>query len=60
MGGPTDQYKLEKATFALLRILASIGKVILIGRAGACATDGCRAGFGSAWWPLWRGGSRTS
>lgn len=38
VGGPTDQYKLEKATFALIRTLASVGKVILVGRAGACAT----------------------
>lgn len=39
LGGPTDQYKLEKATFALVRTLASIGKVILVGRAGTCAAS---------------------
>jgi cytidylate kinase len=38
VGGPMDQYKLEKSTFALIRTLASIGKVILVGRAGASAT----------------------
>ena len=38
LGGPSDQYRLEKTTFDLVRTLASIGKVILVGRAGASVT----------------------
>jgi cytidylate kinase len=36
--GRSDQYALHKKTFEVVRLLATLGQVILVGRAGACVT----------------------
>ena len=38
--GRSGQYRLYKTTFRVVRHLARVGKVIIVGRAGACATRG--------------------
>lgn len=36
--GRSKQYSIQKKTFRIVRMLASLGKVIIVGRAGACVT----------------------
>jgi cytidylate kinase len=36
--GRSSQYALYKATFRVVRLLAAVGKVIVVGRGGACVT----------------------
>jgi len=36
--GRSDQYALHKKTFEVVRLLATLGQVIVVGRAGACVT----------------------
>lgn len=42
--GRSEQYSTVKKTFHIVRILASIGKVIIVGRAGNCVTRGLGTG----------------
>ena len=42
--GRSDPYLSYKRTFHVVRMLAAIGKVILVGRAGCCVTRDLRAG----------------
>lgn len=44
-GGPAHQFKLYKRTFELLRILGSLGKVVLVGRASPLCTRGMKNGI---------------
>jgi hypothetical protein len=43
--GKSQQYMTLKKTFFIVRILASIGKVIIVGRAGNCVTRGIGTGI---------------
>lgn len=44
-GGPAHQFKLYRKTFELVRLLAGLGKVILIGRASPICTRGMSTGI---------------
>jgi cytidylate kinase len=43
--GLPQQYLLYKATSRVVRVLASIGKVVIVGRGGACVTRDLRGGI---------------
>lgn len=43
--GRSDQYQLYKATFQVVRSLACIGRVIIVGRGACCVTRDLRAGI---------------
>ena len=43
--GRSEQYDLHKRTFQIVRLLASLGKVIIVGRAAACVTRDLPGGF---------------
>lgn len=43
--GKSEQYATLKKTFHIVHILASIGKVIIVGRAGSCVTRGLGTGM---------------
>jgi hypothetical protein len=45
LSGKSQQYMTLKKTFFIVRILASIGKVIIVGRAGNCVTRGLGTGI---------------
>ena len=42
--GRSEKYVTQKKTFKIVRLLAALGKVILVGRAGACVTREMPAG----------------
>lgn len=44
ISGAAPQLKLHQALFATMRSLAAVGKVVLVGRAGVCATRGMPGG----------------
>ncbi|TBR18492.1 cytidylate kinase-like family protein [bacterium] len=44
ISGAAPQFKLHQALFATMRSLAAVGKVVLVGRAGVCATRGMPGG----------------
>ena len=44
ISGAAPQVKLHHALFATMRSLAAVGKVVLVGRAGVCATRGMAGG----------------
>lgn len=44
LGGETPQYAVAKKLFETIRMLATLGRVIIVGRAGMCVTRGLPAG----------------
>ena len=44
ISGAAPQFKLHQALFGTMRSLAAVGKVVLVGRAGVCATRGMPGG----------------
>jgi cytidylate kinase len=43
--GQTKQYRIDKLTLRVVRLLATLGKVIIVGRAGACVTRNMPGGI---------------